>query len=140
MISWLKRRIFISNTYTLPDNVNPITTRSSAATCLEPKTISPDKEVEHYKSRLLQFGIDICQMPKWTPQTKNRRKEAFIIASYIANDIELRSFFLNKKSLPTSQLLKNFQKKSITRYAPYIIATALIVIEDYHYLKGYLPE
>ncbi|MDN4072414.1 hypothetical protein [Fictibacillus terranigra] len=140
MIRWLKRKKFISNAYISPNDRNPIDSRSSAAARLEPKSISPDKEVEHYNSRLLQFGIDICQMPRWTPPTKNTRKEAFIIASYIANDIELRSFFLNKRSLPTSQLLKKFQKKSITRYAPYIIATALIVIEDYHNLKGYLPE
>ncbi|WHY71080.1 hypothetical protein [Fictibacillus enclensis] len=136
MISWLKRRKMNIKTHSSPD----LASRSSAAAHLQTKSISPDKEIEHYKSRLLQFGINIYEMPKLTPQSKKSRLDAYTIASYIANNTELKSLFLTKKSLPASQLSEKFPIKSIRRYTPYIIAVALIIIEDYEYLKGYLPE
>ncbi|MDM5200296.1 hypothetical protein QUF79_19975 [Fictibacillus enclensis] len=136
MISWLKRRKMNIKTHSSPD----LASRSSAAAHLQTKSISPDKEIEHYKSRLLQFGIKIYEMPKLTPQSKKSRLDAYTIASYIANNTELKSLFLTKKGLPASQLSEKFPSKSIRRYTPYIIAVALIIIEDYEYLKGYLPE
>lgn len=140
MISWFKRKRTNATFFTSSDDINSFTAPSSAAPCLEPKTFSPEMEVEHYKRRLSQFGVDISHMPKYTPPTKKKRKDAYMIAHYIANDIESRTFFLKSKKLPITQLLKKFPKKSMKQNSHYIIATALIVIEDYHYLKGYLPE
>ncbi|MDN4526773.1 hypothetical protein [Fictibacillus fluitans] len=136
MISWLKRRKMNIKTHSSPD----LASRSSVAAHLQSASISPDKEIEHYKSRLLQFGIKICEMPKLTPHSKKTRLDAYAIASYIANNTELKSLFLTKKGLPASQLSEEFPDKSFKRYTPYIIAIALIIVEDYHYLKGYLPE
>lgn len=109
MISWLKRRKMNIKTHSSPD----LASRSSAAAHLQTKSISPDKEIEHYKSRLLQFGINIYEMPKLTPQSKKSRLDAYTIASYIANNTELKSLFLTKKVCLHPSFQKSFQSRAL---------------------------
>ncbi|EIT85604.1 putative RNA polymerase sigma factor SigI [Fictibacillus macauensis ZFHKF-1] len=140
MISWLRRKKTLTGAQIPAAEEDPYTSPAAVVMELKSKAIPPDKEIEHFKHKLLQYGIELQDMPKQTPSRYKARSSALQTAYFIADHEELRDVFLKNRQLPMLSLMPAHHKKSIKRHASYIIAAALIIIEDYHYLKGYLPE
>lgn len=97
-------------------------------------------EVERFINMLNTYGITVADLLKASPRQARTREKAKAIACQIAADPEMREYLLEKKMLP-ARLLENqgfFQRKLMDRYRRYIIAGALILINDLDFLKSYI--
>ncbi|WCK53946.1 RNA polymerase sigma-I factor [Aneurinibacillus sp. Ricciae_BoGa-3] len=98
------------------------------------------EEVQHYKDRLEEFGIELEDLPYDTPSHTDARQNMIQIAAVIAELPELREFFLQKKKIPVKRLMEHisFSRKTIERNRNYIVAITIILLEDYRYLRSYI--
>lgn len=98
------------------------------------------EEIEHYKEQLMEYNIDLMELPDRSPKHTDSRENAVQVARMLANNTQLRSLFLEKRKLPMKELMKHVSvsRKTIERNRMYIIAIVLLLIEDYQYLHRYL--
>lgn len=97
-------------------------------------------EVERFINLLNSYGITVAELQKSSPRQARTREKAKAISCQIAADPEMRQYLLDKKMLPV-KLLENqgfFKRKLLDRYRRYIIAGALILINDLEFLKSYI--
>jgi RNA polymerase sigma factor len=100
----------------------------------------PVKEIAHFKSRLKEFGIDLNHLAACSPKEMKRRADAIHVAQKIAEDPDMRNYFLTWKRLPLLHDHKpQLQKITMKRQRVYITALTLIFIEKYEVLMNYLP-
>jgi RNA polymerase sigma factor len=97
-------------------------------------------EIEEYEKMLSKFGISFKVLSKQCPKHIDARENAKQIAKMIAENPEFSSYLLQKKQLPTKDLLTmvSCSRKTIERNRKYIIAIALIHLGDFQSLKAYI--
>lgn len=98
------------------------------------------EEILHYKEQLKEYNIDLMQLPERSPKHTDARQNAVQIARMLVNNTHLRSLFLEKRKLPINELMKHVtvSRKTIERHRMYIVAIALLLIEDYQCLQRYV--
>ncbi|RBW71258.1 RNA polymerase sigma-I factor [Bacillus taeanensis] len=97
-------------------------------------------EIEEYEKMLSKFGISFKVLSKQCPKHIDARENAKQIAKMIAENAEFSAYLLQKKQLPTKDLLTmvSCSRKTIERNRKYIIAIALIHLGDFQSLKAYI--
>jgi RNA polymerase sigma factor len=98
------------------------------------------EEIFHYREKLREFGIEFAKLPDLSPKHEDARQSMIEIGRKLASDESLRKQLIETKKIPVKPLLENVavSRKTIERNRAYIIAIALIFIEDYQYLRNYL--
>lgn len=97
-------------------------------------------EIIHYSKVLAQYGISFSELVEVSPKHDDARLRAMSVAWIIAGNTRYRSFLQEKKSLPLKQLEQEVKvsRKTLERQRKYIIAVALILIGEFHYLREYI--
>ncbi len=97
-------------------------------------------EIEHFKKRLKEFRISLEDVIKATPKHEDARENMLLIAKQVKHKKEQRAYLLTKKKLPIAEIVASadVSRKTLERNRTYIIAIALLLIEDYEYVKQFL--
>lgn len=100
------------------------------------------EEIVLYEAILKEFDLSFQMLAKIAPMHEDARQTAVQIAQMVAETEEYREFLMNKRKLPIKEIEKmvRVSRKTIERYRKYIIAMALLLQSDLHYLKDYLKE
>ncbi|GAW92710.1 RNA polymerase sigma-I factor [Calderihabitans maritimus] len=100
------------------------------------------EEIALFKKRLEEFGISLPDLARSSPRHKSARRRAMEAARILAEEDSLRESFLRHKMLPLKELeiRTRFSRKTLERHRRYIIAIALIYVDEFPYLKEYLKE
>ena len=100
------------------------------------------EEIAEYERILSNYGMTFQDLVKSSPSHEDARLTAVQIAQLVAETEEYRQYLQNKKKLPLKEIeqLVEVSRKTIERNRKYIIAVALLMMSDLHYLKEYLKE
>lgn len=100
------------------------------------------EEIALFQARLAAFGVSLAELPEVSPSHRDAREHAISVAKTLADDPELRRVFLETKKLPMKRLLQKVacSRKTLERNRKYIVAIALIMIEDFEQLRAYVRE
>jgi RNA polymerase sigma factor len=98
------------------------------------------EEILQFQNLLVSFGLSFSDLVENSPKHADARLNAILTAKTLVEHDELKTILLEKKRLPINQLVElvNVSRKTIERNRKYIIAIALILTNDYVYLKDYL--
>lgn len=98
------------------------------------------EEIIQFSTLLKTFDLSFIDLAEHSPKHADARKNAIMIARILVEDEKLRTSLLETKRLPIKQLeeMVNVSRKTIERNRKYIIAIALILLNDYIYLKDYI--
>ncbi|MCQ6279868.1 RNA polymerase sigma factor SigI [Bacillus sp. EB600] len=98
------------------------------------------EEIVHFQALLRTFDLSFNDLVDHSPKHADARKNAIMVAKILAENEELQKLLLEKKRLPIKQLeeMVDVSRKTIERNRKYIIAIALILLNDYLYLKDYI--
>ncbi|MGJ7919652.1 RNA polymerase sigma factor SigI [Neobacillus sp. LXY-4] len=98
------------------------------------------EEIILFSKELQCFGLTFQEIIEQSPKHADARKNAMSIAKIIVENEELSSYLAEKKRLPIKELEKyaNVSRKTIERNRKYIIAIAIILLEEFHYLQDYI--
>lgn len=100
------------------------------------------EEIGQYELMLQEYGVTFQALAKVSPSHEDARITAVQIAQLIAETEEYRDYLIQKKKLPVKEIeqLVKVSRKTIERNRKYIIAVALLLMSDLHYIKDYLKE
>lgn len=109
---------------------------------IEQQTVMRREEIALYEELLCSYDLSFAALVKVSPEHEDSRKSCMQIAQLIAETDEYLQFLMEKKKLPIKEIEKmvNVSRKTIERNRKYIIAVALLINSDLHYLKDYLKE
>jgi RNA polymerase sigma factor len=98
------------------------------------------EEIIHFQNLLKTFDLSFSDLVENSPKHADARKNAIVAAKMLVENQELRDLLFEKKRLPIKQLeqMVNVSRKTIERNRKYIIAIALILSNDYVYMKDYI--
>lgn len=99
-------------------------------------------EIVQFAKKLLEYGISLSDLPQISPRHEDARRNAISAARIIARTEELREHLRTKHELPLGELAKRaaVSRKTLERQRKYIIAIAVILLEDYEHLKEYVDK
>lgn len=100
------------------------------------------EEISQFENVLKEFDLSFQLLVKVSPAHEDARVTAIQIAQLVAETEDYKEFLLAKKKLPVKEIeqLVEVSRKTIERNRKYIIAVALLLMSDLHYLKDYLKE
>lgn len=97
-------------------------------------------QITVYESMLKPYGLSFQELVKVSPSHEDSRKTAIQIAQLVAETEEFYEVLQTKKKLPIKELeeLVDVSRKTLERQRKYIIAIAILLKSDLHYIKDYL--
>ena len=97
-------------------------------------------QITVYESLLKPYGLSFQELVKVSPSHEDSRKTAIQIAQIIVETDEFYDVLQTKKKLPIKELaeLVEVSRKTLERQRKYIIAIAILLKSDLHYIKDYL--
>ncbi|WP_422123689.1 RNA polymerase sigma-I factor [Planococcus sp. X10-3] len=100
------------------------------------------EEIGDYEKMLANFDLTFQDLVKASPSHEDARITAVQIAQLVTETEEYWDYLQEKKKLPVKEIEKlvEVSRKTIERNRKYIIAVALLLKSDLHYLKDYLKE
>ncbi|ADG82049.1 FliA/WhiG subfamily RNA polymerase sigma-28 subunit [Thermincola ferriacetica] len=100
------------------------------------------EEIFIYNQKLQEFGLTFAELVKISPKHEDARVRAIEVAHLISRDEEIKEYLLRKKELPlkTIEQRVDISRKTLERQRKYIIAVALILINDFAHLKQYVEK
>lgn len=98
------------------------------------------EEVRRYRELLAAYGISLAELVRVSPRHADARRRAVAAARLLARQPELSAHLRAKGELPLRSLerVTGLSRKTLERQRKYIIAVALILLEDLPYLEAYL--
>ena len=98
------------------------------------------EEIARYARRLAEFGICFSDLVAVCPKHADARARAVGIARTVAADPLLSQHLLTRRELPLKQLEDRVgvSRKTLERQRKYIIAVALLLLEDFVHLRHYI--
>ncbi|WP_244532627.1 RNA polymerase sigma factor SigI [Mesobacillus persicus] len=98
------------------------------------------EEIVQFQQKLQEFGLSFHDLVEQAPKHSDARENAIEVARILVNQEDLKQQLLAKKRLPIKQLESkvSLSRKTIERNRKYIMAIALILMGDFHYLRDYL--
>lgn len=98
------------------------------------------QEITNLEKLLAGFDICFADLAAGSPRQTKTKCNAQNIANLIAAEPELSTYLLERKMLPMKELEDKWKinRKIADRYRKFIIAAALIQLNDFPYLKSYL--
>ncbi len=116
--------------------------RKEAAERFAQQVESEDRKAEivRYARRLAEFGIKFSELVEISPKHEDARDRAIEAARLVAQNPLYSQHLQTKRELPLKQLEENVgvSRKTLERQRKYIIAVALIMLEDFYFLKHYV--
>ncbi len=102
--------------------------------------IARKQEIIQLQNILGNYGVTFGDLVKRCPSQRRIREECKRIALQLANESELRDYLLEYKRLPLKSLEARNQvnRKFLDRYRKFIIASALIHMNQLVHLVGYV--
>ncbi|MDN7241432.1 RNA polymerase sigma-I factor [Planococcus sp. N028] len=99
-------------------------------------------EIFQFEKIISGYGLSFQILVDVSPAHEDARRTAIQIAQLVAETDDYKEYLLQKKKLPIKEIeqLVDVSRKTIERNRKYIIALALLLISDLHYLKDYLKE
>ena len=109
---------------------------------LRTEAIERREEILRYQETLSRFVISFADLPAISPKHEDARVRAIQAGRLVAQNPEYRSHLCKKKELPLQALERevSVSRKTLERQRKYIIAVAIIYIEDFVYLKEYIAR
>ncbi|PSL26469.1 RNA polymerase sigma factor [Planomicrobium soli] len=100
------------------------------------------EEILLFEKMLADYGLSFQKLVQSSPMHEDARRTAVQISQLVAETEEYKTYLLDKKKLPIKDIeqLVKVSRKTIERNRKYIIAIALLLMSDLHYLKDYLKE
>jgi RNA polymerase sigma factor len=97
-------------------------------------------EIVRYAKRLTEFGIKFSELVDISPKHEDARERALEAARLVAGNPLFSQHMQTKRELPLKQLEERVgvSRKTLERQRKYIIAVALIMLEDFYHLKQYI--
>ncbi|MDB4896632.1 MAG: polymerase sigma factor [Firmicutes bacterium] len=97
-------------------------------------------EILRYTKRLADFGIRFSELVEICPKHEDARERALEAARLVAFNPPFAQHMQSKRELPLKQLEERVgvSRKTLERQRKYIIAVALIMLEDFYHLKHYI--
>lgn len=97
-------------------------------------------EIVRYSKRLTEFGIKFSELVDVSPKHEDARERALEAARIVATQPLLSQHMLAKRELPLKQLEDQVgvSRKTLERQRKFIIAVALIMLEDFYHLRHYI--
>lgn len=97
-------------------------------------------EILRYAQRLADYGIKFSELVDVSPRHEDARQRAVEAARIVACNPLFAQHLQAKKELPLKQLEDQVgvSRKTLERQRKYIIALALIMLEDFYHLKAYI--
>lgn len=98
------------------------------------------EEIARYAKRLADFGILFSELTEVSPKHQDARERALDAARLVAGNALLAEHLRRKKELPLKQMEKEVRvsRKTLERQRKYIIAVALVLLEEFPFLRGYV--
>ncbi len=100
------------------------------------------EEIRRFRSLLAEFGIGLGELARVCPRHEDTRRRVFAVARMLADDPVLADRLRLRRELPLKELAarSGLSRKTLERHRRYIVAVALILLEDLPYLRGYLSR
>ncbi|MFZ5825579.1 MAG: RNA polymerase sigma factor SigI [Bacillota bacterium] len=97
-------------------------------------------EIARYAKRLAEFGIRFSELVDISPKHEDARERALEAARIVATQPLMAQHMLGKRELPLKQLEERVgvSRKTLERQRKFIIAVALIMLEDFYHLRQYI--
>jgi RNA polymerase sigma factor len=97
-------------------------------------------EIVRYAKRLAEFSIRFSELAEICPKHEDARERAIEAARLVARNPVFAQHMMAKKELPLKQLEERVgvSRKTLERQRKYIIAVALIMLEDFYHLRQYI--
>jgi RNA polymerase sigma factor len=97
-------------------------------------------EILRYAKRLADFGIRFAELVEICPKHEDARERAIEVARLVASQPLLMEHLRTKRELPLKLLEERVgvSRKTLERQRKYIIAVALILMEDFDHLRRYV--
>lgn len=115
-----------------------------AAVPADVEAVERRDEIERYKRRLAEFGVSFAELPAACPRHADARASAIAVARVLASDPAYREYLLRTGNLPLRELEQDprirVSRKTLERQRKFIIAVAVILGEDFHGLREFIPE
>lgn len=107
---------------------------------LEQEAEDRKHEILRYTKRLSEFGICFSELVSASPKHEDARERAVEAARLVASNPLFAQHMQGKKELPLKQLEERVgvSRKTLERQRKYIIAVALIMLEDFYHLRQYI--
>lgn len=98
------------------------------------------QEIIRYGERIAHFGIKFNELALICPKHEDARERALEAAKLVATNPAFAQHMQSKRELPLKQLEEHVgvSRKTLERQRKYIIAVALIMLEDFYHLKEYI--
>ncbi|MDP4161859.1 MAG: RNA polymerase subunit sigma, partial [Bacillota bacterium] len=98
------------------------------------------EEIFRLQTLLAEYDMSFKDLVENSPKHSDARKNAILAAKLLVDNEELKNILLTKKRLPIKQLeqLVEVSRKTLERNRKYIIAIALVLTNDFLYMKDYL--
>ncbi len=98
------------------------------------------QEIIRFSKLLTEFDLSFKDLVENSPKHADARKNAMLVAVEIVSNEEIKRILVEKKRLPIKQIENSVSvsRKTIERNRKYIIAIALILMNDYLYLQDYI--
>lgn len=98
------------------------------------------QEIQRYTLRLAEFGIRFQDLVAVSPKHRDARERALEAARVVAESPDLARYLKTTGALPLKQLEERVgvSRKTLERQRKYIIAVALILMEDFRHLRSYI--
>lgn len=100
------------------------------------------EEIMQFEKLLLEYGLSFRILAECSPVHEDARRTAIQISQMVAETDDYKNYLIEKKKLPIKEMeqLVKVSRKTIERNRKYIVALALLLMSDFHYLKDYLKE
>lgn len=100
------------------------------------------EEIRRFTCLLAHYGIRLHDLVRASPRRRCARQRAVEVARVLAADPELTRHLRERRELPVNGLLSrvSLSRKTLERQRRYIIAVALVLLEDFPYLRAYVER
>jgi RNA polymerase sigma factor len=98
-------------------------------------------EILKFQDKLAEFNLTMKELMNQAPKHIDARINAIKVAEVLIQNEDLRSTFYETKKIPMKDLLKEdlpVTRKTVERNRKYIISLAIILDNDFVFLKDYL--
>jgi RNA polymerase sigma factor len=98
------------------------------------------EEISRYAKRLAEFGIRFSELAEISPKHEDARERAMEAARVVASNRLYAEHLRVRRELPLKQLENDVgvSRKTLERQRKYIIAVALLYLEEFHHLRRYV--
>jgi RNA polymerase sigma factor len=102
-------------------------------------------EIAHLSVKLKEYGISFFELEEASPRAEKTKNACAVAVRTLIGDGEMKAAMVKKKALPMKELAKSsgVDRKTLERHRKYLIAVALILMEDLPHMAeyvGYIKE